>query len=182
VEPQEKATPYSVDSLTGSHGQETSPPVTLPAAAQPVPMQSVEQVTPQPDPFAVMADVQAKTAPAVSPLATGEQAVPLPAEPADASSAESLMEVIRPDEGSKTEPNAAGLTKTDKKIIAVGGGKGGVGKSTFSANLAVGLALLGQKVVLADLDLGGADVHLYTGVKSLAKTWNDFLDKKSRFD
>jgi flagellar biosynthesis protein FlhG len=32
--------------------------------------------------------------------------------------------------------------------------------------------------VLADLDLGGADVHLYTGVKSLAKTWNDFLDKK----
>jgi flagellar biosynthesis protein FlhG len=33
-------------------------------------------------------------------------------------------------------------------------------------------------VVLADLDLGGADVHLYSGVKSLAKTWNDFLDKK----
>jgi flagellar biosynthesis protein FlhG len=42
----------------------------------------------------------------------------------------------------------------------------------------VGLALLGQRVVLADLDLGGADVHLYVGVKSLSKTWNDFLDKK----
>ena len=62
--------------------------------------------------------------------------------------------------------------------IAVGGAKGGVGKSMFSANLAVGLALLDQRVVLADLDLGGADVHLFTGVKSLAKTWNDFLDKK----
>mgnify|MGYP001827738100 FL=1 len=66
----------------------------------------------------------------------------------------------------------------DKTIIAVGGAKGGVGKSALAANLAVGLALLGQEVVLADLDLGGADVHLYLGVKSLSKTWNDFLDKK----
>ena len=66
----------------------------------------------------------------------------------------------------------------DRKILAVGGAKGGVGKSVLSANLAVGLALLGQKVILADLDLGGADVHLYVGVKSLSKTWNDFLEKK----
>ena len=47
-----------------------------------------------------------------------------------------------------------------KTIISVGGAKGGVGKSALAANLAVGLALLGQEVVLADLDLGGADVHL----------------------
>lgn len=66
----------------------------------------------------------------------------------------------------------------NKTILAVGGAKGGVGKSVISANLAVGLALLGQKVILADLDLGGADVHLYVGVKSLTKTWNDFLEKK----
>jgi flagellar biosynthesis protein FlhG len=105
-----------------------------------------------------------------------EQARSLPAETA---STKSLVEAILPDERSKLEPNASALKKTDKKIIAVGGGKGGVGKSMFSANLAVGLSLLGQKVVLADLDLGGADVHLYTGVKSLAKTWNDFLDKKA---
>ena len=73
---------------------------------------------------------------------------------------------------------ASGSDMSDKTIIAVGGAKGGVGKSALAANLAVGLALLGQKVVLADLDLGGADVHLYLGVKSLPKTWNDFLDKK----
>ncbi len=87
------------------------------------------------------------------------------------------MEVTLPAEISKTKPDASAVNQTNKKIIAVGGAKGGVGKSMLSANLAVGLALLGQKVVLADLDLGGADVHLYTGVKSLAKTWNDFLDK-----
>ena len=75
-------------------------------------------------------------------------------------------------------PEASGTEMTNKTIIAVGGAKGGVGKSALAANLAVGLALLGQKVVLADLDLGGADVHLYLGVKSLSKTWNDFLDKK----
>jgi len=76
------------------------------------------------------------------------------------------------------KPEASGTEMTKKTIIAVGGAKGGVGKSALAANLAVGLALLGQRVVLADLDLGGADVHLYLGVKSLPKTWNDFLDKK----
>jgi flagellar biosynthesis protein FlhG len=73
---------------------------------------------------------------------------------------------------------ASGTDMPAKTIISVGGAKGGVGKSALAANLAVGLALLGQEVVLADLDLGGADVHLYLGVKSLPKTWNDFLDKK----
>lgn len=76
------------------------------------------------------------------------------------------------------KPESSGTDMSDKTIIAVGGAKGGVGKSALAANLAVGLALLGQEVVLADLDLGGADVHLYLGVKSLPKTWNDFLDKQ----
>ncbi|RJQ54691.1 MAG: MinD/ParA family protein [Desulfobacteraceae bacterium] len=67
---------------------------------------------------------------------------------------------------------------SDKTIIAVGGAKGGVGKSVISANIAVGLAFLGHRVVLADLDLGGPDAHLYVGVKSLPKNWNDFLEKR----
>ena len=81
-------------------------------------------------------------------------------------------------EASPINPEASATAMSDKTIIAVGGAKGGVGKSALAANLAVGLSLLGQQVVLADLDLGGADVHLYLGVKSLIKTWNDFLDKK----
>jgi len=139
------------------------------------PVRPAEQAKPQPDPYVVRVAEQPQTVPAVSPMTAVEQAKPLPA---NISSTDSLMEVILPAEKLKTKPDASAVNKTNKKIIAVGGAKGGVGKSMLSANLAVGLALLGQKVVLADLDLGGADVHLYTGVKSLAKTWNDFLDKK----
>ena len=80
--------------------------------------------------------------------------------------------------GSGMKDDISNSKKVKKTIFAVGGSKGGAGKSAIAANLAVGLTLLGQKVVLADLDLGGANVHLYVGVKSLLKTWNDFLDKK----
>jgi flagellar biosynthesis protein FlhG len=116
-----------------------------------------------------------QTTPAVSLKSPMEQAKPIPS---GQSSTDALMEKILPADYAKATPVVPAVKTTTKKIIAVGGAKGGVGKSMLSANLAVGLALLGQKVVLADLDLGGADVHLYTGVKSLAKTWNDFLDKK----
>ncbi len=66
-----------------------------------------------------------------------------------------------------------------RKIIAVGGAKGGVGKSIFSANLGVFLASQGFKTVVIDLDLGGANIHLYLGKKSLMKqNINDFLKKR----
>ena len=105
--------------------------------------------------------------PAVDSKTPVDQAKPVPA---NISSTNSLVKKILPAGNSKTIPEVSAEKRSSKKIIAVGGAKGGVGKSMLSANLAVGLALLGQKVVLADLDLGGADVHLYTGVKTLAKT------------
>ncbi len=65
-------------------------------------------------------------------------------------------------------------------IIAVGGGKGGVGKSLVSANLAVRLAATGRKVVAIDLDIGGANLHTYFGVSAPKVNLADAVIFKSR--
>mgnify|MGYP003617274944 FL=1 len=65
-----------------------------------------------------------------------------------------------------------------QKIWAVGGGKGGVGKSLVTANLSICLALMGYKVVAIDLDLGGANLHTCLGVPIPEKTLSDYLSKK----
>jgi flagellar biosynthesis protein FlhG len=63
-------------------------------------------------------------------------------------------------------------------IISVGSGKGGVGKSVIAANLALLMAKSGKRVVLADLDVGGADVHILFGLLHPRLTLTDFIHRR----
>jgi len=63
-------------------------------------------------------------------------------------------------------------------IWAVGGGKGGVGKSVLSIILAFWLARMGKRTVLMDVDLGGANLHTLMGIKNPPRTLNDFIARK----
>jgi flagellar biosynthesis protein FlhG len=55
---------------------------------------------------------------------------------------------------------------TDVRVIAIGAGRGGVGKSLVAVNLAVYLAQLGRSVVLVDADAGGSNLHSHFGLKA----------------
>jgi len=53
-----------------------------------------------------------------------------------------------------------------KNVIAVGAGKGGVGKTTVAVNLAIALSKCGSKVGLMDADIYGPNVPIMLGMKS----------------
>jgi ATP-binding protein involved in chromosome partitioning len=66
------------------------------------------------------------------------------------------------------DPRIKGITKRLEginKVIAVSGGKGGVGKSSFAAVLALALSEAGHKVGLIDLDFWGPCAHIMLGVQ-----------------
>jgi ATP-binding protein involved in chromosome partitioning len=57
-----------------------------------------------------------------------------------------------------------------KRLIAVGGGKGGIGKSSVASILALTLAKAGHKVGLLDLDFCGPSAHVILGIKDVYPT------------
>ena len=63
-------------------------------------------------------------------------------------------------------------------IIAVGGGKGGIGKSIVCTNLAIGMALSGQKVILMDTDFGASNLHALLGINNPVYGFQDFFNEE----
>ncbi|MEI7502128.1 MAG: Mrp/NBP35 family ATP-binding protein [Paludibacter sp.] len=75
------------------------------------------------------------------------------------------------------KPKPASILPNVKNIIAVTSGKGGVGKSTVSSNLAIALASLGYKVGLLDADIHGPSLPKMFGVED-AKPIMEEIDGK----
>ena len=74
---------------------------------------------------------------------------------------------IKTEFASKPRPEVGKLLPQVKNIVAVSSGKGGVGKSTVSANLAIALARLGYKVGLLDTDIFGPSMPKMFGVEDV---------------
>ncbi|MGK0289491.1 MAG: flagellar biosynthesis protein FlhG [bacterium] len=66
-----------------------------------------------------------------------------------------------------------------KEIWAIGGGKGGVGKSLICSNIALDLAQKGYNVVVIDADLGGANLHTCLGIGAPKTSLSDFVTNRN---
>jgi len=64
------------------------------------------------------------------------------------------------------------------RLWAIGGGKGGVGKSIVSIMLGSSLARKGKKVILVDADLGGSNLHTLAGIRYPLYTLADFITRR----
>jgi len=71
-----------------------------------------------------------------------------------------------PREGSSPQPHGSREERSAGRFIAVGAGRGGVGKSLVAVNLAVYFAQLGKSVALVDADAGGSNLHAHFGLSA----------------
>ncbi len=62
------------------------------------------------------------------------------------------------------------------QILPIASGKGGVGKSLLAANLAIVLSRAGERVILADLDFGGSNLHLILGIRGVKTGVGAFIN------
>jgi len=77
------------------------------------------------------------------------------------------------EQGQTKKPRAA-----NNHILAIGGGKGGTGKSLITASLGICLADRGNGVLLIDADLGTANLHTFLGLEPPKIGLSDFVTKR----
>lgn len=77
-----------------------------------------------------------------------------------------------------TNNSIRGSTDAGSVIVAVGGGKGGIGKSFISSNIGIFLANMGFNTVIIDLDLGAPNLHTTLGEPPPTKNFHDYLSGK----
>lgn len=95
--------------------------------------------------------------------------------------AKRLRELMMQNPGLDTQP-VRQKTNMTARVIAVASGKGGVGKSNFSINLAIQMRKLGKRVVVIDADFGLANVEILLGVSpkhTVADVLNGKVDMES---
>ncbi len=71
--------------------------------------------------------------------------------------------------------------KSKTKVVSIASGKGGVGKSTMTANMAFLLSQKGYKVAVLDADIGLANMQVLFNIKPTA-TFFDYIDGNTSFD
>ena len=79
-------------------------------------------------------------------------------------------------------PPSLDLPPSARRLIAVGGGKGGVGKSLVAMSLAVYIAQLGKRVILIDADPTGANMHLSLAVTPPERTAGAMIEAHESLD
>ncbi len=70
------------------------------------------------------------------------------------------------------------MVEANPTIIPVAAGKGGVGKSFLTANLAIALAELGHSTIAVDMDLGGSNLHSFLGMQNRYPGIGDYLQAR----
>jgi flagellar biosynthesis protein FlhG len=66
-----------------------------------------------------------------------------------------------------------------KQLWAIGGGKGGIGKSLITLMLGATLTRWDKKVIIVDADLGGSNINLLVGIRNPAHTLEDFIFRRT---